>query len=78
MCRYQREDDRPCQDLLWPLARDVFSALAITCVLSALHRIANGLLIGSRVSALENAGAAYTPEEREALIRKIKRASLRF
>ncbi len=63
---------------VWEIARDVFYALATTCILYAAHRAANGLLLESRISALREAGAAYTPEEREVLIHRIKRNSLRY
>lgn len=76
MYRSQDEGHGPAPDLVWMLARDVFWALSVTCVLCAAHRIAAGLLLGSRVKALQEYGAAYTPEEREVLIRKIKRGSL--
>lgn len=60
----------------WGLVRDAFAALAVTGVLYAAHRIANGLLLGARITALREVGEAYTPEEREVLIHKIKHGSL--
>jgi hypothetical protein len=60
----------------WGFVRDVFAALAVTCVLYAAHRIANGLLLGARITALREVGEAYTPEEREVLIHRIKHGSL--
>lgn len=61
---------------LCSLARDVFVGLAIACVLHAAHRIASGVLLGARITALREVGEAYTPEEREVLIHKIKHDSL--
>jgi hypothetical protein len=61
---------------LWGLIRDVFLALAVTCALYAAQRIANGVLLGARITALREVGEAYTPEEREVLIHKIKNGSL--
>ena len=56
----------------------ICSALAsITCVLFALHRIARGVLLGAEVKAFGKFEDAYTPEEREVLIHKIKVQSLR-
>jgi hypothetical protein len=62
--------------LLWTLVRDVFYALVVVCVLHAAHRIAGGVLLGARITALREVGEAYTPEEREVLIHKIKDGSL--
>jgi hypothetical protein len=59
------------------LVRDVFVAGSIACLLLALHRIARGMLLGAEVKAFEKFEDAYTPEEREALIHKIKVQSLR-
>ncbi len=66
------------RDLLWDLARDVFAALAVTCFLYAAHRVANGLLLGARITALREMGEAYTPEEREVLIHTVKHGSMRY
>jgi hypothetical protein len=65
-------------DELYGLVRDLFMASAITCVLYAAHRIANGLMLGAQVKALDEFGDAYAPEEREVLIRKIKHGSMRY
>ena len=65
-------------DDLYMLLRDIFVALSITCFLYAAHRIANGLMLTGRVEALATFGEAYTPEEREALIHKVKQASLKY
>ena len=48
----------------------------MTCALLALHRIANGLLLGSQIDSFKSFEEAYTPEEREALIHRIKVESL--
>jgi hypothetical protein len=61
---------------LWGLFRDVFLALAVTCALYAAQRIASGVLLGARITALREVGEAYTPEEREVLIHKVKHGSL--
>lgn len=64
-------------DWFWTLVRDVFFASAAACLLHAAHRIASGVLLGGRISALREVGEAYTPEERELLIHAIKRDSLK-
>lgn len=64
-------------DELYGLVRDLFMASAITCLLMALHRIANGLMLGARIKSLDKYGDAYAPEEREVLIHKIKHDSMR-
>ncbi len=63
---------------LYGLVRDLFAALSITCFLLALHRIANALMIEGRVVAYDELADAYAPEEREVLIHKIKRGSMRY
>ena len=75
MNEYLRYDD---WDDLYALVRDLFFAAAISCFLYAMHRIANGVAIGGRVTALDQLGDAYTPEEREQLIHVIKRNSLKY
>lgn len=62
----------PASFTLYDLIRDLFVASAITCFLLAMHRIGTGVLASARVSALTELGEAYTPEEREVLIHKIK------
>ena len=59
------------------LVRDLFCAGAISCLLYALHRLARGVLLGAEVKAFGKFEDAYTPEEREALMHKIKVRSLR-
>lgn len=58
------------------LAESVFWALAATCVMAALHRIASALKLQARVKVLKAVGDAFTEEERERLIHKIKVRSL--
>jgi hypothetical protein len=58
--------------------RDLFCAGAIACALYALHRLARGVLLASEVKAFSTFEEAYTPEEREILIHKIKVQSLRY
>lgn len=61
---------------LWGLAKDLFYALAVACFLYAVNRVATGVLLGARITALREVGEAYTPEEREVLIHRIKQGSL--
>ena len=63
-------------DTIYGLIRDLFIAASITCFLWAINHIASGLVLGARVKALDEFGDAYTPEEREVLIRRIKVQSL--
>lgn len=58
--------------------RDLFIACAITCFLWAMHRIANGTVVMAQIASFEQLGEAYTPEEREVLIHKIKSESFRY
>lgn len=75
MTNYPHYDD---WDDLYALIRDLFTASAIACFLWAMHRIASGVALGGRVTALNELGDAYTPEEREELIHVIKKGSLKF
>jgi hypothetical protein len=63
---------------VYGLIRDLFVASSVTCFLWALHRIADGLVVSGRVAAYQEMAEAYTPEEREQLIHKVKRESLKF
>lgn len=63
---------------LYGLMRGLFCAGAVTCLLYALHRIAGGISLGAEVKAFGKFEDAYTPEEREVLIHKIKVRSLRL
>ncbi|TLM97839.1 MAG: hypothetical protein FDZ75_03700 [Actinobacteria bacterium] len=63
---------------MYALVRDLFTASAITCFLFACHRIARGLILQGQVRAYEQMAEAYTPEEREVLIHRIKHESMRF
>lgn len=63
---------------LYGLVRDLFFAASVTCLLYALHRIGHGLQLGGRVEAYDALEMAYTPEEREQLIHRIKHESMRY
>lgn len=71
-----RSYDEPAT--LYGLLRDLYCAAAVACVLWALHRIADGLLMSARVSAFQTLENAYTPEEREMLIHRVKQQSMHF
>jgi len=62
--------------MVFVLVESLFWALAATCVMSALHRIASALKLQARVKVLKECGDAFTEEEREKLIHKIKVRSL--
>ncbi len=64
-------------DTVYALVRDLFIAAALVCFLGALNRVARGLILTGRVKAFDELEDAYTPEEREVLIHKIKVQSLR-
>lgn len=64
------------EDPAYGLVRDLFCAGSIYCALLALHRLAQGVLLGSRIKAFKKFEDAYTPEEREILIHRIKVDSL--
>ena len=61
---------------VYGLLRDLYCAAAVACFLYAMHRIANGLMLAGEVKAFKRFEDAYTPEERETLIHKIKVQSL--
>jgi hypothetical protein len=61
---------------VYELVKTVFAAAAITCFLSGMHRIAAALKLGARVEVLDRMGDAFTAEEREALVHRIKSRSL--
>ena len=65
-------------ETIFDLVRTAFCAGAISCFLLASHRIARGLILNGQVAAYDSLEDAYTPEERELLIHKIKNTSLRF
>ena len=67
--------DEPTE--VYGLMRDLFCVGAVSCALLAAHRIARGVLLGAEVKAFDKFEDAYTPEEREVLIHKIKVQSLR-
>mgnify|MGYP001793405238 CR=1 FL=1 len=58
------------------IVESLFWALAATCVMSALHRIGSALKLQARMEALEKHADAFTDEERQQLIHKIKTRSL--
>jgi hypothetical protein len=62
--------------MLFMLVESCFWGMAATCFLFAMHRIATALRTEARISALRKMGDAYTDEEREVLIHKIKRRTL--
>jgi hypothetical protein len=64
-------------DTIFGVVKALFCAGAITCFLLALHWVARGLLLTGRVAAFDSLEDAYTPEERELLIHKIKLDSIR-
>ncbi len=68
------EDDLSVYDLI----RHLFVAGCATCFLLALHRLARGVILSARVAAYDEFAEAYTPEEREVLIHRAKRESLRY
>lgn len=63
---------------IYGLIRDLFVASSVTCFLWALHRMGNGLTLSARVTAYRKLSDAYTPEEREVLIHRIKSQSMRY
>ncbi len=63
-------------ETVYGLVRDVFLAASITCLLSALHRIAHALTLTARVKALDEFEDSYTPEEREIMLAKVRAGSL--
>lgn len=65
-------------DTVFGLARFLFIAGALTSFLFAAHQAARGLALTGQVAAFDSLEDAYTPEERELLIHKIKHTSLRF
>lgn len=63
---------------IYGLVRDLFAAASVTCFLWALHRIGHGLSVSGRVAAYKELAEAYTPEEREVLIHRIKKESMNY
>lgn len=63
-------------ETVYGLVRDVFLGASITCFLYAINRIASALRLSARVKALDEFEDSYSPEERDALIEKIKVTSL--
>lgn len=62
--------------LLFVLVESVFWALVGLCSAAALQRIAGALKLRARVEALDEFGDAFTVEEREIVISRIKQSSL--
>jgi len=63
---------------LYELVSNVFLAAVAVCFLWAINRSARGTLLRARVKAYEELSDAYTPEERETIIHRIKADSLRY
>lgn len=63
---------------IYELTTQLFCAAAIACVACALHKVATGVMLAGQLKAYDRLEAAYTPEEREVLIHKIKTRSLRY
>jgi len=63
-------------ETIFGVVRALFLAGSISCFLLASHRIARGLLLTGRVAAFDSLEDAYTPEEREVLIHRIKHDSM--
>ena len=63
-------------DTIFGVIRALFLAASITCFLWAAHSIARALMLTGRVAAFDSLEEAYTPEERELLIHRIKLESL--
>lgn len=75
---YTHEDGSRCCDTVGGLVAGVFVACALTCVLSALHRIATALMLSARVEVLDELEDDLTPEERELILWKVKARSTRW
>ncbi|MDO8964897.1 MAG: hypothetical protein Q7W30_10470 [Coriobacteriia bacterium] len=58
------------------LVESVFWAGCAACLLSAVHRVADGIRMQARLKALKVMPDAFTDEERLALIHKIKSRAL--
>ncbi len=61
---------------LFFLLESLFWAAAATCFLAAIHRIADTLKMQARMKALDKYGDAFTDDEREVLISKIKHKAM--
>lgn len=62
---------------IYQLVRDVFTGIALVGLVVAISRVARSLLLAGQVDAYDELADAYTPEEREQLIHRIKVGSLR-
>lgn len=58
------------------LFEKLFWAAAATCFLYASHRIADAIKLQGRLKALDDLGDELSDEEREAILRKVKSATL--
>jgi hypothetical protein len=76
MMTFRRPPAKSVADAIFDLVKALFAAGAATCALMALHRIAAGIKIGARVQVLQEMGEAFTEEEREVVVRKIKSRTL--
>jgi hypothetical protein len=63
---------------LYGLISDLFIAFSITCFLLAMHRIATGLRLGARITAMRKLEDEFTPEECELVIHRIKKEAVRY
>ena len=57
--------------------KSLFCAAAITCFLYAVNRIAGTLKMEARMKALDKYGDAFTEQEREVLITKIRHRAMK-
>ncbi len=62
--------------MLFVLFESLFCTAAVTCFLYAVNRMAGALKMQARMKALDKYGDAFTDEEREVLITKIKRRAM--
>jgi hypothetical protein len=62
--------------MLFFLLESLFWAGAATCFLYAINRIAGSLKMQARIKALDKYGDAFTVEEREVLISKVKHSAM--
>ncbi|HEX9092492.1 MAG TPA: hypothetical protein VF902_00785 [Coriobacteriia bacterium] len=77
MHRHRRHHFRPSPWVIaCVMAEKLFWVLAATCFLSAAHRVASATKLRARVKVLGEMGDAFTDEEREDLVHKIKVHSL--
>jgi hypothetical protein len=63
---------------LFFLLESLFWASTVTCFLWAIHRMADAMKMQARIKALDKYGDAFTDEEREVLITKIKHRAMSY